>query len=35
MVVLIKGVRAGTECAMGEEQCGSKQCIGCMDDCLP
>ena len=29
--VLIKRVRAGTECAMGEEQCGFRQGRGCMD----
>ena len=29
--VLIKRVRAGTECAIGEEQCGFRQGIGCMD----
>ena len=29
--VLIKRVRAGTECAIGEEQCGFRQCRGCMD----
>ena len=29
--VLIKGVRAGTECAIGEEQCGFRQGRGCMD----
>ena len=29
--VLIKTVRAGTECAIGEEQCGFRQGRGCMD----
>ena len=29
--MLIKGVRAGTECAIGEEQCGFRQDGGCMD----
>ena len=29
--VLIKRVRAGTECAIGEEQCGFRQDRGCMD----
>ena len=29
--VLIKGVRAGTECAIGEEQCGFRQSLMCMD----
>ena len=29
--VLIKRVRAGTECAIGQEQCGFKQSRGCMD----
>ena len=29
--VLIKRVRAGTECAIGEEQCGFRQGGGCMD----
>ena len=29
--VLIKRVRAGTECAIGEEQCGFTQSRGCMD----
>ena len=29
--VLIKRVRAGTECVIGEEQCGLKQLRGCMD----
>ena len=29
--VLIKRVRAGTECAVGEEQCGFRQGRGCMD----
>ena len=32
--VLIKRVRAGTECAIGEEQCGFRQGRGCMDECL-
>ena len=27
--VLIKRVRVGTECAIGEEQCGFRQCRGC------
>ena len=31
MVVLIKQVRAGTECAIGEEQCGLRQGSKCMD----
>ena len=31
MVVLIKRVRAGTEWAIGEEQCGFRQGRGCMD----
>ena len=26
--VMIKRVRAGTECAIGEEQCGFRQCRG-------
>ena len=26
---LIKRVRAGTECAVGEEQCGFRHCRGC------
>ena len=30
--VLIKRVRAGTECAIGEEQCGFRQGRGCMDE---
>ena len=30
-VVLIKRVRVGTECAIGEEQCGFRQARGCMD----
>ena len=30
--VLIKRVRAGTECATGEEQYGFKQGRGCMDE---
>ena len=29
--VLIKRVRAGTECAIEEEQCGFRQGRGCMD----
>ena len=29
--VLIKRVRAGTECALGEEQCGFRQGRGCME----
>ena len=29
--VLIKIVWAGTECAIGEEQCGFRQGRGCMD----
>ena len=29
--VLIKRVRARTQCAIGEEQCGSRQDRGCMD----
>ena len=29
--VLIESVRAGTECAIGEEQCGFRQGRGCMD----
>ena len=29
--VLIKKVRAGTECAIGEKQCGFKKGRGCMD----
>ena len=29
--VLIKRVRAGTKCAIGEEQCGFGQGRGCMD----
>ena len=29
--VLIKRVRAGTECVIGEEQCGFRQGRGCMD----
>ena len=29
--VLIKRVRAGTEYAIGEEQCGFRQGRGCMD----
>ena len=30
--VLIKTVMAGTECAIGEEQCGFRQGRGCMDE---
>ena len=30
-IVLIKRVRAGTECARGEEQCGFRQGRGCID----
>ena len=33
--VLIKRVRAGTECAIGEEQCGFRQGRGCMDKVFP
>ena len=33
--VLIERVGAGTECAIGEEQCGFRQGRGCMDKCLP
>ena len=29
--VLIKRVKAGTECVIGEEQCGFRQGRGCMD----
>ena len=29
--MLIKRVRAGTECVIGEEQCGFMQGRGCMD----
>ena len=29
--VLIERVRARTECAIGEEQCGFRQGRGCMD----
>ena len=29
--VLIKRVRAGAECAIGEQQCGFRQDRGCMD----
>ena len=29
--VLIKKVRAGTKCAIVEEQCGFRQGRGCMD----
>ena len=32
--VLIKRVRAGTECTIGEEQCGFRQGRGCMDRLL-
>ena len=32
--VLIKRVRAGTESAIGEEQCGFKQGRGCMDQVM-
>ena len=32
--VLIKRVRAGTECAIGEEQCGFRQGRKRMDQCL-
>ena len=32
--VLIKSVRAGTECAIGEEQCGFRQGRECMDQVL-
>ena len=32
--VLIKRVRAGTECAIGEEQCGFRQGRGCWIKCL-
>ena len=31
MVVLINRVRAGTECALREEQCGFRQGRGCKD----
>ena len=31
MVVMIDRVRAGTECVIGEEQCGFRQYRGCMD----
>ena len=30
--VLIKRIRAGTECAIGEEQCGFRQGRGCTDE---
>ena len=30
--VLITRVRVGTECAIGEEQCGFRQGRGCMDE---
>ena len=33
--VLIKRVRAGTECAIWEEQCGCGKGRGCMEKCLP
>ena len=29
--VLLKRVRDGTECAIGEEECGFRQGKGCMD----
>ena len=29
--MLIKRVRAGTQCAIGDEQCGYRQGRGCMD----
>ena len=29
--MLIKRVRAGTECAISENQCGFRQSIGCTD----
>ena len=29
--VMIQRVRAGTECAIGDEQCGFRQGRGCMD----
>ena len=32
--VLIKRIRDGTECAVGEEQCGFRQGRGCMDQVL-
>ena len=32
--VLIKRVRAGTECAIGEEQCWFRQGRGCRTKCL-
>ena len=32
--VLIKRVRAGTECAIAEEQCGFRQGRGCMEEVL-
>ena len=32
--VLIKRVRAGTECSIWEEQCGLRQGRGCMDQML-
>ena len=32
--VLIKRVRAGTECAIGKEQCGFRQGRGSMTKCL-
>ena len=31
MIVLVKRVRAGTECATGVEQCGVRQGSGCME----
>ena len=33
--VLIKRVRASTECAIREEQCGFRQGRGCMDQVFP
>ena len=32
--LLIKRARGGTECAIGEEQCGFRQGRGCMDEVL-
>ena len=32
--MLIKRVRAGTECTIGEEQCGFWQGRGCMDQVI-
>ena len=32
--MLIKRVRAGTECSIGEDQCGFRQGRGCMDQVL-